>query len=132
MPEEIIPASLEISTSLATPDVVMQKKLERLYRRIDQALKDNRKAEMLTMILCTLLFVTGLGLFIAGYVLREPFYTGSGVVVEIGIIWPIKRIVDLRDENVKLSVLPGMLDLLPSEEAIKVWKEWYEKWFSRK
>lgn len=128
--EQAIPALLEISTSPATPDVVTKKKLESLYHRIDQTLKENRKAEILTMLLCTLLFLTGLGLFIAGYALREPFFTASGAVVDIGIIWPVKRIIDLRNENIKLSVLPGMLDLLPPEEAVKVWKEFYKKWLS--
>lgn len=128
--EQIIPMSLEISTSLESPETVRKKKLEKLYHRIDKVLNDNRRGEILTMILCTLLFLSGLGLFIAGYVLREPLLIGSGVIVDIGLIWPIRRITELRDENIKLSVLPGMLDLLPPEEAVTEWKKFYKKWFS--
>lgn len=127
--EPVTAASLEISTSPVTPDMATQMKLDRLHQQIDKALKDNRQTERLVISLCTLLFLTGLGLFIAGYMLHDPFFTGSGVVVEIGIIWPIKRMLDIRKENIQLSVVADMASMLPPAEAAEYLGKWLTKWF---
>lgn len=125
----VVAASLPAAAASATPTAVTEAKLERLYERIDQVLQANRHAETLTLLLSTVLFLSGVALLVAGFAFGEPLITGSGVVVETGIIWPLRRIVKLREQNVQLQVLPGMLDLLPPEEAAEQWKKWYAKWF---
>jgi Flp pilus assembly protein TadB len=128
--EPVSIASLEISATPASATEIRQAKLEGLNQRIDQALRDNGRAEILVWALCTLLFLCGVALFVGGFILGEPIITGSGVVVEIGIIWPLRQIMKLREDNVRLQVLPSMLDILPPEEAKEQWKKWYDKWFA--
>jgi hypothetical protein len=109
-------------------DEVTRAKLQQLNTRIDAAIQQNRHGEYTAMALSTLLFLVGLTLLVLGFLQRDFAAIGVGALLDTVVMWPIKNIIALRSQNIRLAVLPGMLDLLPPQEALQVWKQFYEKW----
>jgi len=125
-----VAASADVPRLPAEFDSLAQQRLERVNERIEKALKDNQKKESVVVVLCVVLFLTGLGLFIAGYVIRERLLIASGAIVNTGIIWPIGRILAIRKENIQLSVITDITSLLPAAERTRVLSDWVRDWVS--
>jgi hypothetical protein len=55
------------------------------------------------------LFVTGLGLLVYGAVSQTWALLASGGLVQITIVFPIYRLIHLREENMRLQILPQLM-----------------------
>ncbi len=88
--------------------------------RIDVAIKRNSRLENVIIVVLFMLFVTGIGLLAFGVLSGRWETTVPGGLFELSIALPIRSLVRLRSENVRLQVIPSLLRLADSEEAKKV------------
>jgi len=110
--DSIMTASINVATTPVATAVVLRDKEDRLNLRIDGVLKENERSEKLVFVLMTILFSAGLALFVAGYALREPLMLGGGAVAEVGLVFPINKILSLRTTKINLQTFPSMLQLI--------------------
>ena len=91
--------------------------IQEVSQRIDQAIVDNRRHERIIVAILVLLFSVGLGLVIYGAVLQEWSLLVPGGFLQVMIALPIRRLIKLREENMRLQILPQLLRLAHSDEA---------------
>jgi hypothetical protein len=93
-------------------------------RRIEDAQRANRWREIVIWVLLSLLFLTGLGMFVAGAVAGQVAVYLSGVALEGLIAWPIKLMVQLmnrrRDLATALALLPLVDDATAQQRLIQL------------
>jgi len=107
-----VTASINVANTRVATDVVVKDKEARLNERIDGVLRENERSEKLVFVLMTILFSAGLALVVAGYALREPLMLGGGTVAEIGLVFPINKIIAIRTTRIELQTFPSMLSLV--------------------
>lgn len=87
---------------------------------IQRALQRNRRIETTLLALLGGIGVTGIGFLISAV------YTGrwelgvSGGIVELAVIMPIRELVKLRRENLRLEVLPQLIRLADNANRKKL------------
>jgi len=84
---------------------------------IETALGKNRRQEWIVISVLLALFVTGLGLLVYGAATQTWVLLASGGLVQITIVFPIYRLIQLREENVRLQILPQLMRLAETKEA---------------
>jgi hypothetical protein len=84
---------------------------------IDEAIGKNRRTEYLAIVVLVSLFTVGLGLLIYGAVVQEWKLLAPGGIVQAIIFWPIRWLIKLREDNMRLQILPQLLRLADSKEA---------------
>lgn len=82
---------------------------------IEKALARNVKHEAAIIIGCLLLFGVGLYLLYRGATNNQLASALSGGLCELAIGWPIKSLVKLRKENIRLATLPSIIRMADSE-----------------
>lgn len=85
--------------------------------RIDVAIRQNRRHERVIVIVLVLLFVVGLGLIIYGAAIQEWQLLVPGGILQLTVAFPIRRLIKLREDNMRLQILPQLLRLADTEEA---------------
>lgn len=91
--------------------------VRQVTERIDSAIKENRKHEYLLVVVLILLFVVGLGLLVYGAVTKELWLLAPGGILQSTIVFPILLLVKLREDNMRLQILPQLMRLADTEEA---------------
>jgi len=84
---------------------------------IDAAIKKNRRTEYAVIAVLLLLFLAGLGLLIYGAVIQRWELLVPGGLVQLIIYFPIRRLIRLREDNMRLQILPQLLRLAETKEA---------------
>lgn len=87
-----------------------------INKRIDAALDRAKRLEVIVTVMAGLLFSTGIVVFIIGFILDKDVAIGSGALVQSIILWPIKKLIEIREQNIKLGVIPSMTLTLPNEK----------------
>lgn len=85
--------------------------------RINEAIRRNRHTERLYVGALVLLFLTGLGLLIAGAVMQRWELLAPGGLVQGAIVLPIRRLIRLRQDDMRLQIIPQLLLLTETQEA---------------
>ena len=87
--------------------------------QIRSALSNNQRLETMLVILLVVLFVIACGLAIVGNYKGWTWMTNAAVIPGLGVTsaWPIRRLAQLRRENVQLEMLPILLPLLSMKDA---------------
>jgi hypothetical protein len=78
---------------------------------IQGALARNRRIETVLITILASMAFTGIGLIISGAVGRSWEAALPGSISELAIIMPIRALIKLRQENVRLEAMPQMLRL---------------------
>lgn len=99
-------------TRSASGDIVRE-----VSDRIDVAIKQNRQHERIIVTTLVLVFAAGLGLLVYGAVIREWQLLIPGGILQMLIVFPIRRLMKLREDNMRLQILPQLLRLADSREA---------------
>ena len=85
--------------------------------RIDAAIAANRRQEWLVILSLLALFFVGLGLLVYGAAIQAWQFLVPGGLLQMAIVFPIKRLVALREENKALQILPQLMRLADTGEA---------------
>jgi hypothetical protein len=84
---------------------------------IEQALTHNRSQERLIVGLLAVLFLTGLGLLIFGAIAQSWTLLVPGGLVQLAIVMPIQKLLRLREDNMRLQILPQLMRLATTKES---------------
>jgi hypothetical protein len=84
---------------------------------IQEAIRKNRHTERLYVGALVLLFLTGLGLLIGGGVAQRWELLAPGGIVQLAIVLPIRRLIQLRQDDMRLQIIPQLLLLAETREA---------------
>ncbi|HTU92467.1 MAG TPA: hypothetical protein VMF69_20465 [Gemmataceae bacterium] len=84
---------------------------------IDAAIEKNRHTERIVIGVLLTLFVAGLGLMVYAVVSQRWELLVPGSIVQILLFFPIRKLIQLREDNMRLRILPRLLRLADSEEA---------------
>ena len=86
--------------------------LPRIRSRIDEALGQNRRDAGLIAALLVAMFVVALGLILYGAAVDQWAMIAPGGLLQILILFPVRRLTKLREGNLMLQVVPDLLVLL--------------------
>ena len=96
---------------------------DEILRRIDAVLRDNKRTEVVFLVLTVVLFLTGICCFIAAVISGQFVWSAPSVAVTVLLQWPIREIKDIRAKNIALATAPLLITQLPPEkEAEEVQK----------
>jgi hypothetical protein len=84
---------------------------------IDAAIEKNRRTERAVIAILVSLFLAGLGLLIYGAIIRRWELLVPGGLAQLIIYFPIRRLIRLREDNMRLQILPQLLRLADTREA---------------
>ncbi len=84
---------------------------------IEKAIEQNRRAESIVVVVLVALFCTGLGLLILGATTGQWDLVFPGGLVQLTIVFPIRRLIKLREDNMRLRILPQLIRLADTKEA---------------
>lgn len=88
-----------------------------INKRVDGALRDNRRAEHIVIGMALGIFGLGAGILVVAYWLTNPYVSGGTVLFQSLLYWPIREILKLRRDNLILQTLPVLVAELPPKEA---------------
>jgi hypothetical protein len=91
-------------------------KISEINARIDAALYENRRAELLVLLMAAGIFLLGFIGIIAAYWMNNPYLSGGSAVVTAFLYWPIREILKLRRDNIYLKTVPVMISELSRPE----------------
>jgi hypothetical protein len=89
-------------------------------KAIQVALKRNQRIETIVIVILGCLAFSGIGLLVYGAVARNWQASLPGSISELAIIMPIRYLMRLRLENVRLEALPSLLMLADTAAKKKV------------
>jgi hypothetical protein len=85
--------------------------------RIDSVIERHRKSERIIIVVLIVWFITGLALIGYGASIRSWHFLGPGGVLGVSIVLPVRRLIKLREDNLRLQILPQLLRLAESQES---------------
>ncbi len=88
---------------------------------IAAALNKDRTTTWLIYVLLALLFAVAIALTICAATKGSP-WNAAATIPGLGVTtaWPIKRLIDLRNDRLKLILMPELLPLLKLEDAQRI------------
>jgi hypothetical protein len=87
---------------------------------VEEAIRKNGKIEIILITMLVGIFSTGLALLILGGYYQQPGIALSGSLCELSIAMPIRSLVKLRQENIRLAVLPQLIRMADSQSEKKL------------
>jgi hypothetical protein len=84
---------------------------------IEAAVEKNRRTERVVIGILITLFAAGLGLLIYVALTQQWQLLVPGGLVQMVIFLPIRRLIQLREDNMRLQILPQLLRLADTKEA---------------
>ncbi len=85
--------------------------------RIDAAISENRHRERIIIAALLALFAVGLALIVWGAAIRHWELLVPGGIIQLTIAYPIQRLIKLREDNVRLQIIPQLLRLAEADEG---------------
>lgn len=85
--------------------------------RIDIAINDNRRHERIIVGVLVSLFVVGLGLVVYGAAIERWELLVPGGTLQLMIAFPVRQLIRLRSDNMRLQILPELMRLADTREA---------------
>ncbi len=84
---------------------------------VDAAISKNHRTERVVVGVLIALFAVGLGLLVFGAVVQRWELLVPGTLTQLTIVLPIRKLVALRENNMRLQILPQLMRLADSKEA---------------
>jgi hypothetical protein len=114
------------SRTMADADVIRE-----VTQCIERGDKKNRRIETALVILLVGLSVTGLVLLVIGAIRQQWGIALPGGLCELSIAMPIRSLVKLRQENIRLAVIPQMIRLADARSEKKLVMKFVETLISQ-
>ncbi len=89
--------------------------IHEINARIDTALDRANRLETIVTTMAACLFGVGMVVFFLGFLLDKNVAIGAGALVELTILWPIKKLIQIREQNIKLGIIPSLTLTLDKE-----------------
>lgn len=83
--------------------------------RIDAIIAANRHTERIIVVVLLALFAVGLTLIIWGAAVSRWELLVPGGIAQLTIAYPVKRLIKLREDNVRLQIIPQLFRLAETE-----------------
>jgi len=102
----------------------LQRYAEMMRPNIAIALNRSRSTELLIYVLLTVLFAMAIALTVFANKLQWGWIATASSIPGLGAtaVWPIRTLIRLRRENLKLGILPDLLPLLQPKDGAKIIK----------
>ena len=100
---------------MADVDIVRE-----VARCVEEAPAKNRRIETALIVLLGLVSATGLSLLILGGMTRQWTMALPGGLCELAIAFPIRSLIKLRQENIRLAILPQLLRMADGRSEKKL------------
>lgn len=84
---------------------------------IEAAIAANRRLEWLVIAGLIALFVVGLALLVYGALTQSWQLLVPGGLIQTAIVFPLRKLIALREENKALQILPQLMRLAEDDEA---------------
>lgn len=84
---------------------------------IAAAVAANRRQEMLVVAVLVTLFVVGLGLLVYAAIAQAWVLLAPGGLVQVTVVFPVLRLIRLREDDMRLLILPQLMRLADTAEA---------------
>ncbi|MBY0460178.1 MAG: hypothetical protein K2V38_22915 [Gemmataceae bacterium] len=84
---------------------------------IEDAIVSNRRLEWFVIAGLVALFVVGLALLVYGTLAQAWQLLVPGGLIQTAIIFPLRKLIALREENKALQILPQLMRLAESDES---------------
>ena len=94
---------------------------------IESAIKRNRRTEWVAIVVLVALFSVGLGLVTYGAAIQRWQILAPGGILQLAIAFPIRTLIKLRGDNVRLEIIPQLLRLAETKEG----KSWAARFVKR-
>jgi len=116
----LLGSSSESKLQLDSPDS-LARYADILRPSIAADLKKSRTTEWFIYVLLAVLFATAIALTVLAGV-QGSLWKASATIPGLGVTaaWPIIKLIRLRSENLKLSLVPEFLPLLKREDAQRI------------
>ncbi len=85
--------------------------------RIDQAINNNEKFEIVIICMSIGIFLIGASAFVYGMFIGNVFVVTPSIIITGLLYWPIKKLEKIRKENIALAVIPTLIKNMPPEDA---------------
>ena len=90
-----------------------------ILSRIDIVLKENKRIEVLYLVLTGLLFLCGIASCVAAIMSKQYVWVTPSTATTFFLKWPLKEIKDIRRKNIALATAPILITQLPPDLAAK-------------
>ena len=85
--------------------------------RIDATIAENRRSEHVIIGVLLALFAVGLTLLIWGALIGRWELLVPGGLFQLTIAFPVRRLIKLREDNVRLQIIPQLLRLTETDQG---------------
>ena len=87
---------------------------------VEVAIRQNRRIETVLIVMLSAVSASGLGLLAFGLARGDWKLALPGGLCELAVTYPVKALVTLRQENIRLQVLPQMMRLAKTDAERKL------------
>lgn len=87
---------------------------------VENAIRRNGRIETVLIVILVLLTATGIGLMIYGAAIRQGLVALPGSLCQLAVAMPIRSLVKLRQENIRLQILPQLIRMADSQREKKL------------
>ena len=91
--------------------------IQEVTETIEAAIKKNQQTERIIITCCVAMFLVGLGLLVFGAVIQRWEILIPGGLVQFTIVWPLRKLMALSANNMRLRILPQLMRLADTQEA---------------
>jgi hypothetical protein len=91
--------------------------IREVSERIDHAISQNRQRERIVVAVLMSLFSVGLALILLGSIGNRMTLIVPGGIVQLTVAYPVRRLIKLREDNMRLQIIPQLLRLAEIKEA---------------
>jgi hypothetical protein len=96
-------------------------------RCVEEAIGKNRRIETVLIVILVCVSAVGVGLLVFGAYIRQWAIALPGGLCELALAMPIRYLVQLRRENIRLAVLPQMLRMADTASEKKLVLKFIER-----
>ena len=87
-----------------------------INQRIDASLDHAKSLEKILLIMSLIVFIVGILILGVGFIFEKNIAIGFGALINALIVWPINKLIGIRDQNIRLGIIPALTMTLESEE----------------
>jgi hypothetical protein len=91
--------------------------IETVNRRVDGALKANRRGEAIAIGMAAAIFLLGFTMIGVSYKSQNPYFTTDAAILQGFLYWPLREILQIRLDNLMLQTLPALVTMVSPREA---------------
>lgn len=102
--------------------------IHEINRRIDESLEKAKRLEYIVIGMSLTVFLLGVIMLAVGFWFEKNVAIGFGAFIDAMIAWPINKLIGIREQNIKLGIIPALsLTIDNEEEQVKILQKLIDK-----